>query len=264
MTSPAAFSEADYQRAVDAVQQALQELENELEALPGTIATACAGYLPPIRDGLVWFGGVLAECGRAIAEFAVEALRGAVAPVFMAVDATSWTDVKSAATGIQGALRVDQLPVRDHWKGVASDRYALAVASQSGAAGRVAAVADSTAGTLAACAGAGTVFYIAVAATLAEFLTVLGGAVVEIVSGVFTWAGLLTALAEAQLVPKALTFAKAALVAFLATQVTSMVALLNQARDNSVFTGGHWPRAVTEAYSDATVTDGDAEWSFSR
>jgi hypothetical protein len=34
--------------------------------------------------------------------------------------------------------------------------------------------------------------------------------------------------------------------------------------DGSVFPGGRWLDATTGNYTDATVTDGDADWSFER
>jgi hypothetical protein len=43
---------------------------------------------------------------------------------------------------------------------------------------------------------------------------------------------------------------------------TVMVNLHGQAVDVTDFPGGHWPASNTSNYSDATVTDGDADWSL--
>jgi hypothetical protein len=43
-----------------------------------------------------------------------------------------------------------------------------------------------------------------------------------------------------------------------------MIDMLGEARDASAFPNGQWPRSRTEWFSDATVTDGDADWSVVR
>jgi hypothetical protein len=41
-----------------------------------------------------------------------------------------------------------------------------------------------------------------------------------------------------------------------------MVVLHGEAIDASTFPAGHWPNATPAQFSDATVTDGDADWSL--
>jgi hypothetical protein len=56
----------------------------------------------------------------------------------------------------------------------------------------------------------------------------------------------------------------ATLTAFLGTQATSMISLHGEAVDVSKFPDGRWPRSNTSTYGDATVTDGDADWSLAQ
>ena len=84
---------------------------------------------------------------------------------------------------------------------------------------------------------------------------------VQLSSEVFSWAGLLTALAEIEITGSALIAAVVALTALLGTQALWMTNLRGELVDHSQFPGGHWPRAVADTFADATVTDGDADWS---
>ncbi|MEV5207632.1 hypothetical protein AB0K35_09160 [Micromonospora sp. NPDC053740] len=54
----------------------------------------------------------------------------------------------------------------------------------------------------------------------------------------------------------------APLSAFLAAQATSMVNLHGEAVDSRSFPGGKWPSPNSSTYSDASVKDGDADWSL--
>lgn len=80
-------------------------------------------------------------------------------------------------------------------------------------------------------------------------------------------AGVAQAFADAsvrRMATSLITGAVTTLTAVLGVQAGHFAALRGDIADNSVFTGGHWPRSTAENYSDATVTDGDAEWSFER
>jgi hypothetical protein len=43
-----------------------------------------------------------------------------------------------------------------------------------------------------------------------------------------------------------------------------MVTLHGETVDSKTFPDGHWPDPAPGQYSDATVTDGDADWSIPR
>lgn len=145
---------------------------------------------------------------------------------------------------------------------MAADRYSTAVAAQSGAAGRIAGAASTAMISLGACAAAGTAFYIALGVILVRLIGGLIAAILAFGSEVFSWAGVLIALEEAGLAAGLLIAAVGALTALLTAQAATMNALRGQMLDHSQFPAGHWPSAVADTYSDATVTDGDAKRSI--
>ncbi|MGC4749923.1 hypothetical protein ACLQ28_30315 [Micromonospora sp. DT201] len=63
-------------------------------------------------------------------------------------------------------------------------------------------------------------------------------------------------------VSQAIIAAVGALVAVLGAQASQMVVLHGEAIDVSAFPGGKWPNATPSQFSDATVKDGDADWSL--
>jgi hypothetical protein len=81
---------------------------------------------------------------------------------------------------------------------------------------------------------------------------------------VFSWAGAAIIVEEAGVNSALIWAAIGSLTAALATQAPQLISLHGEAIDNSFFPGGHWPDPVTSAFSDATVTDGDADWSLAR
>jgi len=52
------------------------------------------------------------------------------------------------------------------------------------------------------------------------------------------------------------------LAAFLGTQAAAMITMHGDAVDPTSFPAGVWPKSNSGQYSDATVTDGDADWSL--
>lgn len=53
-----------------------------------------------------------------------------------------------------------------------------------------------------------------------------------------------------------------ALVTSLGTQAAQLVTLHGEAADRTAFPRGAWPNPTTGRYDDATVTDGDTDWSL--
>jgi hypothetical protein len=260
------FSESQLAAVTDAVRVGLEELSGKLDAVAVAARAAATGpFVPPALAAAITEAGTrIVEAIGAVRDMVVEALRGAAAPLLMFLDGLDWLEVKATATRVQGVLRVDQLPAGDHWKGYAADRYALAVRSQSEAAGRVGAVADRASGALVACAAAGLAFYVVLGAIVIKLLVAAVAAIAAFGSVVFSWSGVLYVLAEAGISGAAVYGAVTALTALLGVQLLQLAGLVGELSDNGVFHEGHWPSATTGAYADATVTDGDAEWSFER
>jgi hypothetical protein len=258
------FDPADLERAAEIVRARLAEVPAHLARVKAAVAVAVDQPMLPdavVTAILETTEQVMSEAIHIVATLD-ELLEGAAAPVTMFGCARGWIDIKGRATDVQGILRVDQLPTKAHWKGLAADRYGTAVATQSGAAGRIAAVAGSAATALSTCAGAGLLFYVALGAIVAQLIVGLVAAAVALLSQVFSWAGLLGALAQIEVTGAQLVALITSLTALLGTQALWMINLRGELVDHSQFPGGHWPGAVAETYADATVVDGDAKWSI--
>ncbi len=255
---------ADLERAVEAVRARLAEVPAHLARLRVAVATAVGRPLlpQPVVTAIVETAERIARSATQTAATLEEALEGVAAPVALFSYAGSWIDVKGRATDVQGRLRVDQLPAKAHWKGAAADRYTAAVATQSAAAGRVAVVAGTAATALSTCAGAALLFYVALGVIIVQLIVGLVAAVAALLSEVFSWAGLLGALAEIEITGGQLVALVTTLTTLLGAQALWMINLRGELVDHSQFPGGRWPAAVADTYVDATVTDGDAKWSI--
>jgi hypothetical protein len=257
------FDLADIERATEIVRARLAEVPAHLARVQAALAVAVDQPMLPdavVTAILETTEQVMSEAIR-VAATLEELMEGAAAPVAMFAYARGWIDIKGQATDVQGTLRVDQLPARAHWKGVAADRYATAITTQSGAAGRIAAVAGSAATALSTCAGAALLFYLALGAVVVQLIVGLVAAAVALLSQVFSWAGLLGALAQIEVTGAQLVALITALTALLGAQALWMINLRGELVDHSQFPGGHWPGAVADTYADASVNDGDAKWS---
>lgn len=256
--------EAQYRAAVDAVRGGLDDLGVKIDEVVA-VANAAAAVAPPVfREMIIWAGEELVRLARSVWDQILELLKGAAAPVNMIFYALEWNDVKGAASTVQGVVRFEQLAVDDHWQGGAAESYKFAIKPQSDAAGRIGTLAGSAGEALGVCAGLGLAFYVALGAIIVKFVAAMAVAIVALGSAVFSWAGVLLVIEEAGVNTSLIIGAVTTLTALLAAQAGKFATLRGEIADNSVFTGGQWPRSTTENYSDATVTDGDAEWSFER
>ena len=260
------FSESSRRATVKAVRAGLADLTSRIDAVDAAVRTAIViPPLPaPIAAATLAAGEQLVDIAVSIRDAISDLLVGAAAPAVLFATGLDWFDVERSATGVQGMLRVDQLSVGEHWKGYAADRYTTAVRTQSDAAGRIGLIADRAAGVLIFCAAAGLTFYVAIGLILSKVIAALAAAIVSLGSGVFSLAGLALALEEVSVSGITVAAVVTALAGLIAAQVSQLGALHSALADTSVFRAGHWPGAATPAYRDATVTDGDAAWSFER
>ncbi|SCL25884.1 hypothetical protein [Micromonospora inyonensis] len=172
-------------------------------------------------------------------------------------------DIRGSASGIASALTEQHLVVgNSDWSGKARDAYVSSVTSHSTAAGKISSIAASTSGHLLACAAAGAAFYATLAVVLAKLIAATIVAIAALGSAVFSWAGAALILEEAGVNIAIIGTALVTLSAFLAAQATSMVNLHGEAVDKTAFPAGKWPSPNSFTYNDATVKDGDADWSL--
>ncbi|MEU6206086.1 hypothetical protein ABZ814_21190 [Micromonospora musae] len=259
------FSKAQYESLLAEIGAGLSDLRSRLDQVePAATAAAGRWYVPPgVGDAIMWLGRETVKIGEQVLNFLKDLLKGAVAPIYMFIDAWDWMDVRGSASGVSSALTAQNLVVdNSDWSGKARDAYVGSVASHSGAALRIGSIATSTSGHLLACAVAGSAFYTTLAIVLAKLIIAATAAIAAFGSAVFSWAGAAIVLEEAGVNTAIIAAAVTTLSAFLAAQATSMVNLHGEAVDSSSFPDGKWPSPNSSTYSDGTVTDGDADWSL--
>ena len=260
------FSIAQYQATIDKLNAGMQDLSSKIGQVgPAANAAVNHWYIPDfVADAIIWCAEKIIGLARWIWDKIVELLRGAAAPVYMFMHAMDWQQVNGMVTTVQGTLRAEALSADDHWKGAASDSYVAAIKPQSDAAGKIGTIADKTAQALVVSAVASLAFYVALGIILIKFIAAMVAAIAAFGSAVFSLAGAAIVVEEAGVNTALITAAVTTLLAALGAQAQQLTVLKGELVDNSTYPGGHWPDATTGNYSDATVTDGDADWSFER
>jgi hypothetical protein len=259
------FSQAQYEAVIREIEAGITTFEGQLaQVIPAANSATGHWYVPPaVADGFRWIAEKTVEVGQAILEWFLDLLKGAAAPIFMFIDSWRWMDIKGKANGVSTDLTTQNLVVDDaDWSGDARDAYLAAAGAQSTAAARVGSIAGSTSLNLLACAGAGLAFYIVLAGVLAKLIAALAVSIAGMSSGIFTAPGIALFLEEAGVNTAIIVTAVSTLAAFLGAQVTAMITLHGDAVDPTAFPNGVWPKSNAAQYSDATVKDGDAEWSL--
>jgi len=261
-----AFDEGQYLAALDKLNSGTQELSSKLQqVIPAANAALTSPLLPDfVRDAIIWLARKIVELGRALLEKIIELLKGAVAPIYMFKYAFTWQDIRGQATTVVGNLRPERLSVGRHWHGEAASAYDKAIKPQSEAAERIGAIADKTSTSLTVCAAASLAFYIALGVILVKFIAATIAAIVAFGTAVFSWAGAAIIVEEAGVNSALIITLVGALTAALGAQASQMSSLHGEAVAGGVFAGGRWPVSTSGQFSDATVTDGDADWSLQK
>jgi hypothetical protein len=191
-------------------------------------------------------------------------MRGAAAPILLIKDILTWSDVRGHATSVVGELQSGADGVDYHWRGHAASAYLAVIPTHSAASARIAVIADRTQAVLGLSVSAALTFYVGLLAVVMQFLIGFAGVLAALGSVVFSWAGVALAIEKAKIGFLEIATLFLMLAAALGAQVAQLGSLHGEAADASSFPGGHWPGSLTDRYSDATVTDGDAEWSIER
>jgi hypothetical protein len=179
-------------------------------------------------------------------------------------NAEAWTRIRGEASDVTGDLGVTNRDVHVRWKGAAAEAYDAIIPAHMAAATRLATVADTVQTALTWAAVVGAVFYSGVLAVTLQTLAALGTAVAMARSVPTAVVGLVLALtAVAGVTVQLSTMVVVAAEAFSRLQIF-LSDMLSEMVDNSAFPHGTWPASREELYADATVTDGDAEWSVAR
>jgi hypothetical protein len=259
------FSRAQFDAVIADIRAGMTDFSVKLDSMVPTAAQAADHwYVPqPVQEALLWIARKTVEIGRKLLDIFVDLLKGVTAPVHMFFDAWTWMDVRSSATGVSSSLSAQNLVVdTSDWNGRGHEAYVAVAEGQSKAAARIGSIAGSTSGHLLACAVAGAAFYVTLAAVVVKLVAAAVAALAAFGSAVFSWAGAALVLEEAGVNTAIIGTAVATLTTFLGAQATAMVNLHGEAVDNTSFPEGKWPSSQTSTYNDATVTDGDADWSL--
>lgn len=218
---------------------------------------------PPMGETIIWIGQKTVEIGKEILEFIADLLRGVVAPIIMFYDAYRWTDIKGPVNGLATDINAQNLVAGDSdWSSDGHEAYVVVAQAQATAATRIGSIAGNTSNALLLCAAAGLAFYVVLAGIIAKLIIACTAATEAIASVVFSEIGAMIFVEEGAVNTIAITTAVSTLGAFLVAQVNSLVTTRGDAVDPSGFPGGLWPKANSERFSDATVADGDADWSL--
>ena len=259
------FSKAQFESLVAEFDAGMDHFSLKLNGLVEAVNTAAnRWYVNPAAGKTILIIGqkainALTELRQLIEDFK----EGIFAPVLMFVDAWDWMQVKGAASGASSALSTHHLVVDDSdWSGKARDAYVNSTAAHSAAAAKISSIANNTATQLGMCALAGLAFYSLLITVLAKLAIATVVAIDAFASVVFSWAGVVLIFEEAAVNTLLISAGLGSLLAFLGAQANTMIALKGEAVDNSAFPGGKWPSPNTKTFNDATVTDGDADWSL--
>lgn len=185
-------------------------------------------------------------------------------PFWLWHNAERWARLEGEVTGMVGDMNITNREVHLRWHGAAADAYDKVLPAHVAAAAQLGTSADTIQRSLTWAGTAAAVFYAALLAILIQFT-----------------AGFLTAMATAMSVPFAVmgivamfmvisvALAELGALVVVGTEVFArmkiwMIELQTELNDNSAFPNRRWPPSRTDWFADATVTDGDADWSVVR
>lgn len=257
------FSESILTEAHRSIEDGINQIIKWIDEIPRLVSSAIDHFYIPdvVKTLVVKAGQFLIDCFEKAVKKVQEVMLGMLAPFTMWNQHNTWNDVQGKVSAVGSTLGPDALKVGREWSGEAADSYAKTASGQSAAVDRVAAVASSVADALRNCAVGGMVFGVAVAGAIGMFVveaaaetaataSVVGAPPAAVAGGVST-------VKVIGLIVAAVT----ALVSLLGTQVAGMGTIESELNDATAMPGNHWPDPQGKSFSDATVTDGDADWS---
>lgn len=238
------FNQAQYEAVISEIKAGLVTLAAKIAEIGPAISAATSRPLIPqaVTDWLRSCGDYLARIGSELLDTIKDLLEGAAAPIFFAIRAYRWQDtVAGPSSQVAATIAPNTLRACYTWRGDAATAYSRATASQTMAAAKIQSVGGTTGTTLAAVAGAGLLFYIALGVLLAKIITKIVAAIAGIGSGWFSWAGLLL-IAETVTVDAAVVAGvKGTFITFIGAQAGALITLKGQVESNETFPSGQWP-----------------------
>jgi hypothetical protein len=261
------FSIAQFEAALAEIESGMATFSANLGKIPPAARKATDHWYinDAAAEAITWLATKTVEIGQDILNWFIDLLKGAVAPIYLAIDGFTWLEIRGEANLVAANLTDQNLSIdNSEWSGSARDAYGTAVGAQAAASSRIGSIATSTSANLLACALAGAAFYITLAGVLAKLIAATITIIAAYASAAFSWAGAALMLEEAGVNTAIIATALATVTAFVGAQVTAMTLLHGDAVDPSSFPNRAWPTSNTGQYSDATVKDDDADWSLKR
>jgi hypothetical protein len=252
---------ADHAGAIDELRGLLDRYEEVLVRLRAAHRDLQDRLIPQV-EGLGLPG--LAAVVRPLAELHYRVtvlLASAGLPQRMVVNGLEWIELQASVTEAVERLTTEAARV-DGWRGVAADTYRSIVPGQAAAARRVETVLDGVRCTLTETAVAAAAFYGALLALL--LLTNAGLRAALLRAAVSPPAGLLALAGQGATAVVGVAALLTPMREAMERSGADLAALQGELKDGGVFPGGRWPRSASKGWTDATVMDGDAEWSLAR
>lgn len=239
------FSIAEFQAAIDKVNQGMDDISAKMQELPQAANSAIDHWYIPdfIADAVIWLCEKIMDLAQQIWAKIVEVLKGVAAPVYFYMYSQDINAMSASAQGVVANLADGQLAKSSEWKGDAADAYKNEVSSQRDAAGELSTIMDSMAGSLTASAVAGLLFYVGLGVIIVKFVLAMIAAVAAFGSAVVSWAGAALIVEEAGVNLAAIGILVSTLLALLGDQVKEMLSL-QQAASSDKFPHGAWPKAI--------------------
>jgi hypothetical protein len=254
---------ASHAHTVEALQAAHARLRDQvIPAVSAVIASLeSSPWLLPLRGIISAKAEAVSRDLRSVEKTVADLMEYLHMPFWLWRDGEEWTRLRDELSSVVGDLGVTNREVHVLWHGAAADAYHTVLPAQVGAAEQLSSSADSIQYVV---TWAGTTLAIFFATLLAILLQMIAGllaalvtaAAVPLAVGGLVAAGLVIATAAGEL----------AVLILATTDVKGRMKIwtnqiLSQLRNNANFPNGEWPVARTEWYDDATVADGDADWS---
>ncbi len=258
------FSEAQLNETLEKISSGITDLSAKIDEVPRAAHAAMDHWYIPdfMGDAIEWCATKICELAKWLLNKIKEALVGVAAPICFFNYSIDWQDIRGLANGITGRLKPEAMPAVTSWTGSGANAYKTIIKPQGDAAAKIGTISDKISTSLYVCALAGLTFYVAIAIILAKFIAAMAVGIAAFSSAVFSWAGAALVVEEAGVNSGLIWTAISLLVGLLGAQAQQLIAVHGETVDNSAFPGGKWPDPLSSTYNDATVKDGDADWSL--
>ncbi|MEY9936223.1 hypothetical protein [Streptacidiphilus sp. MAP5-3] len=238
------FNASQFDEVVQRVNQKTPEVARKASKIDEEVCRILNDLLlpPEVASIIIYAKNEIIKLAEEFLHIMHEVIEGIGAPIKMWQNSYSWETLRGVASGT--AVDVNALGSIGNWSGGAASAYSTAVGPQAGAAAQLASIADSVSSSLTTSAEAGAAFYLAVAASLVQFISAEASAVAGAATVVGTAPGLLAGLGGGAGALALLLGAVSLIVSFIATMATQMSTLHGLAVDSTAFPFGRWPVAA--------------------